>query len=407
MRNENNVNILFWLRVARANKAGAAPIMCRITCNGVRAGDFSTKLKCNVSEWNAKRQIVKGASENSKTINQMLDGIRAKINKIWLELENNDMLVTASKLKELYLGNGQQQRSYTFLGVYDLYLAWYKKRLKAGEVGNRVVEAVTAKRQHLIDYLSSLGMNDVFIDEVTRAWFEDIKLFLLVEKRLKVNTSAKTMACYKAVLEYAVNHDYLEKNPFRGLTVKKEYTDPDFLELEHLEILENYEFENATFDRVRDFFIFCCYTGLAWTDYDALTQSEVVEQAGGLWLDSQRQKGRSQNYGKYFTPISEKALEIYHKYGSNVENLPKMTNQTFNRFLKEIQAVVGIERGKGKSGLHCHLARHTFVWLALNKWELEKDLIIEMVGHSSKRMLDFYAKIGNERVVSGFERRNK
>lgn len=361
MQDENIISILFWLRRGRTNKAGTAPIMCRITCNTVRANDFSTKLKCKVSDWNAKKQIVRGNSQDVRTTNEMLDGIRSKIKKHWLELENSGELVTAQILKDLYLGK-KQKHSYSFLEVYAKYLSWYEKRELAGEVGSDTVDAVRVKYGHLKSYLSSVGKTGILLDDIPRAMFEDMKLYFLIDVKLSNNYVAKILAAYKSVLEYAVNNNYLLKNPFGGLTVKKEYTDPDFLALEHLKILENYHFENETFDKVRDFFVFCCYTGLAWIDYDALSQNEVVESDGGLWLDSQRQKGRSQNYGQYFTPISEKALEIYHKYGSNVEHLPRMTNQTFNRILKEVQAVVGIERGKDKNGLHCHLARHTFVW---------------------------------------------
>jgi len=406
MAKNNILGVLFWIRKSKSKRAIHGSILCRITLNGERATEFSTGLRCKLSDWNAKRQVVKGASAEAKAMNDVLVNIRAGLKQLLLEMEGLGQEITADTLKEAYLGK-KTKRHFTLLEVYDAYLDWYEKRKKAGEVGQAIIDFVKSKRSHLVSYLQQRDKMGVLIEKVPRAWFEDIKLFLMVDRDLKVNTTRKVMMLYKSVLEYGVNQGYLNRNPFSGLSVKKEYQDPDFLSLEHLDILENYVFENKTLDRVRDFFIFCCYTGLAWVDYHHLTQVEVVSARGQLWLDSQRQKVRNRNCGKYLTPLAGEALKIYQKYGSNVENLPRMTNQAFNRELKKVQALCGIERGKDKNKLHCHLARHTFVWLALNEWELEKDVIIEMVGHSCKRMLDHYAKIQNERVMRSWENRRK
>jgi len=393
---KDETNILFWLRKNKVNKAGTAPIICRITVHGQRV-DFSTKVRVSEKKWNAKAQKIVGSSEETRTNNLMLESIRNNLKKIWLELENKNESITAEKLKDLYFG--QNLKIPTFLEVFEEFVKQEEKRFEMEEITKTSFGRIKNRHNLLEEFLRATKQSKLKINEVQQYLFNDLKFYFLKQKQFSLPYTQKTMQGIGTVLKYAKKKGYVEQNIFEGFSMKVPKSEPDFLDFEHLKILEEYVFSNPTFDKVRDFFIFSCYTGLAWTDYDQLSKENLFEIEGKLWLKAQRQKGKKQNYGEFVVPLVGPALAIFQKYGS-LEDLPRMTNQSFNRILKEVQAVVGIERGKGKNDLHCHLARHTFVWIALNKWNLDKDTVAAMVGHSSIQMLDIYAKIGIERITS-------
>jgi integrase len=209
------------------------------------------------------------------------------------------------------------------------------------------------------------------------------------------------MNSYQKVLKWSLDNELTTRNPFAGLAMKKKKIDCDWLETDEMTALESYAFASPSLDRVRDFFVFCAYTGLSFIDYDSLKNSDVqtiINPHNGTpqqWIIKQRQKGETQNYGDFSVPIFSPALTILQKYGS-VEELPRMANQVFNRLLKECGAILG--QGLEGDRLHCHLARHSFIWWALNVKCLSRESVARMVGHSDTKMLNQYAPIGIQRI---------
>ena len=76
------MKLLFWLRKAKLNKAGTAPLNCRITVEGIRSPDFSTNIRATVEEWNAKTQKFKGISDELARASNVLKNAKLK------EIEN-------------------------------------------------------------------------------------------------------------------------------------------------------------------------------------------------------------------------------------------------------------------------------------------------------------------------------
>jgi integrase len=109
---------------------------------------------------------------------------------------------------------------------------------------------------------------------------------------------------------------------------------------------------------VRDIFIFCCYTGLAYVDVLQLTRSEIATGIDGeKWIYTSRQKTDTSTG----IPLLPPALEILEKYKDhpqclNEERLlPVLSNQKMNSYLKEIADQCGITKK-----MTMHTARHTF-----------------------------------------------
>lgn len=115
--------------------------------------------------------------------------------------------------------------------------------------------------------------------------------------------------------------------------------------------------------QVRDVFVFCCFTGLAFSDIHDLKKEHIVEDSNGAkWI----RKGRQKTKIMCNIPLMEVPLKILGKYSTNEYCksrgvlFPVLCNQKMNAYLKELADICGI-----KKTLTTHVARHTFATFAL------------------------------------------
>ena len=140
-------------------------------------------------------------------------------------------------------------------------------------------------------------------------------------------------------------------------------------------------------DRVRDMFIFCCYTGLAYADLNAFDYGKHVIVRDGLeYIDGNRIKTGTE----FFTPLLKPAREILAKYGNK---LPSMSDQKYNDYLHVIEARMDL-----KKPLTSHVARHTFATTVCLANDIPIETVSKMLGHRHVATTEIYAKIMRENV---------
>ena len=156
------------------------------------------------------------------------------------------------------------------------------------------------------------------------------------------------------------------------------------------------EFSTERLDLVRDIFVFCCYTGLAYVDVYKLKRSEVVEGFdGGDWITIKRQKTDSASR----IPLLPPAFEIIKKYENHPQViaqdrlLPVLSNQKMNAYLKEIADVCSIDKA-----ITFHLARHTFATTVTLSNGVPVESVSKMLGHSNIRTTQIYAKVVDKKI---------
>jgi len=201
------------------------------------------------------------------------------------------------------------------------------------------------------------------------------------------------------VIKYAISEDYLNKDPFllfKYKTVKKEVI---FLTVDELQKLEDHHFKIARIEKVKDLFIFCCYTGLAYKEMASIKKEDIVKEFDdNLWLNIHRSKTKK----AYKIPLLPKALEIINKYKDEDEVLVfnNISNQRFNGYLKEIADVVGI-----KKKLTHHIARKTFASTVLLYNNVPMEIVSELLGHSSIKTTEAsYGKIVQRSISNEMSR---
>lgn len=118
--------ILFYLKRNAPKKSGLVPVMCRITVNG-KISQFSCKLDVEEKLWNVQSGKMSGKSLTAQEANRMLDKIRVGVTKAYQEICDKDNYVTAEKVRNAFLGMGQNHK--TLLAVFRQHNEDYEKQV--------------------------------------------------------------------------------------------------------------------------------------------------------------------------------------------------------------------------------------------------------------------------------------
>ena len=171
-----------------------------------------------------------------------------------------------------------------------------------------------------------------------------------------------------------------------------------YLTQEEVETLIAYRFENQHMEKIRDTFIFCCFTGLAYTDIKNLTNENIQPSFDGrLWIKGRRNKTGTE----YNIPILNVPAMIIEKYrGQAPDNrvLPVAGIMTYNNSLKKIASLCGITKK-----ITSHLARHTFATTITLSKGVPIETVSKMLGHTNLTTTQIYARILNSKISNDME----
>ena len=258
------LNILFILSKTKLNKKGKCPIKCRLTYNKKRH-HFSSSLYTNPSFWNGKQQLAEPPEPDVDYINTQLSLIRQHLNQAFLFLQVKGAPFTVLDIYSQYKGETPKDE----LGVIEVYKLHNDriKKLIGIEIKQVTYNKYLESGKHLQDFIKhKFKTHDICFNMLKSNFLDDYEYFLKTEKKLQQSTLNKVIQRFRKVIKYAIAEDYLNKDPFilfRYKTVKKEVI---FLSVDELQKLENHHFKIARMEKVKDLFIFCCYTGLAYKE---------------------------------------------------------------------------------------------------------------------------------------------
>ena len=183
----------------------------------------------------------------------------------------------------------------------------------------------------------------------------------------------------------------IRRNPYDGGVITRPKDDGSALERylseEEMERMKRVELPAGHLSRVRDLFVFQCYTCMGFADLRDFSSSRLEEVGGRLMYSSRRNKT-----GCAFSfMLLRGAEEILKKYGGV---LPLISAQKYNLYLKEVARMAGISRP-----VTSHWARHTGATLLLNAG-VRLEVVARVLGHSSTEMTrKVYAKLLDDTVA--------
>jgi integrase len=285
----NKLSVLFLLDKVKTNKQGKCPIKCRITYNGARK-PFATGLFITPNHWNSKLQQAKPPNEDNNYINNQISLIKQKINQAFLYLQiKNDKIVVEDIYKQ-FKGVKLEKE----LGLIEVYNQ-YNQRIKK-LVGIEIQLVTYNKYLESMRHLSSFIIwkyktKEIMLTDLNFNFILDYEYYLKTERKLQQSTLNKAIQRFRKVLSYAINQNYLQKDPFANYKQTRLKKEVVYLTTEELQSIEKYLFSQIRLEQVKDMFIFCCYTGLAYNEMAKLGPKHIIVGFdGNKWIQMTRYK---------------------------------------------------------------------------------------------------------------------
>ncbi len=390
---ETSFSILFYLKKPIGYTKGEVPVYMRVTAN-CQPKEIATKQACDPERWNSQAQRAKGTNEKSKTLNAFLDTLERKVQEARLKLLEGNTPITAEGIKNILTGKGEKPRM--LLEVFQ-----HHNDQLAALVNTEFAPATVQKYKTSLEHTRSFiawkyKQTDVDIKSLTFDFVSDFEFYLKSVRKCNHNSAIKCISNMRKIVNYCLKSGWLPKDPFFGFKMSKREVVREYLSEEELQALAEKEFSIERLSQVRDIFLFCCYTGLAFIDAFQLTPARIAKGIdGNQWIFTFRQKTDTPTR----IPLLPQAQEVLNKYKDHPKCvneskvLPMVSNQKMNAYLKEVADVCGITKI-----LTFHIARHTFATTITLSNGVPIETVSKMLGHKSIKITQHYAKIIDKKV---------
>lgn len=391
-------SLLFFIKKSRPLKNGECPIMLRITVNGI-SQEALVNRSINPGGWDQQAGRARGKDRYTYEINAYLDTVRSRIMQIHRQMELDGKHITAREIKEQFKGRAAKPKM--LLEEFRRHNEQCRKL-----IGTDYAAATVSRFDRVVRYLGEYMQafyhcEDIPLKEVDHEFISNFDYFLKTEKDCKHNASVKMLKCLKKIVRLAIMNEWITKDPFVNVKLREECTEREFLETEEINKIIEKDISVDRLRQVRDIFIFCCFTGLAFTDVKQLSREHIVTGKNSeLWIRKARQKTNNM----CDIPLLQIPLKILDNYKDNPQCLnkglllPVLSNQKMNGYLKELADICGINKK-----LTTHVARHTFATVALTHG-ISIESVAKMLGHSKIDQTKHYARVLDAKISNEMNR---
>lgn len=241
----------------------------------------------------------------------------------------------------------------------------------------------------LHDFRSGLDFKDL-----TYTFLRDFEQYLR-ERGNAVNTIAKHMRQLKTLINEAINQGYMhaDEYPFKKYKIKQETGKHEFLTPDELKKIETVEVKEEPTRHVRDAFLFCCYTGLRYSDFCQLAEANFIKVNGKKWLYFKSIKTKIEIRLPLHLLFDGKALAVLDRY-PNIEDFAALPcNSEVNKQLRKLA-----ESAKVKKHVTYHVARHTCATLLVHQG-VPITTVQKLLGHTSVKTTQIYSEILSSTIV--------
>lgn len=389
----NSMHLSFQLKTSKTDGYGKSPIYARITINGLRT-EFSLKRSVEPSKWISQAGVVKGSNEDSKSINAFLSTVRLRLNEHYRQLLETNKLISPEAIKNAYLG--KKEIGKTILEVFRYHNSQVHALLNK-DFSQGTYERYSTALKHTEEFIHwKYKLSDMEIKFITYEFITEFEYYLKTTRSCSHNTAIKYITNLKKIIRICIGNGWLDRDPFVNYRIQLREVEREFLTEGELQVLVEKEFPTERLELVRDVFLFCCFTGLAYADVKKLTNEHLVLGIdGGKWIKINRTKTDTRSS----VPLLPIPTAILEKYGQHPKCkaekrlLPVLSNQKMNSYLKELADVCHIHKN-----ITSHLARHTFATTVTLTNGVPLESVSKMLGHKSVRTTQHYAKIIDRKV---------
>ena len=395
---DKKMKVLLYLKKSSRDRSGKAPIMGRITL-GRSIAQFSCKLFCNPDLWNPRESRMNGKSREAVEVNTKLDHLLLAVQSSYQSLLAKGSPFDATDIKEHFQGCVQSRTM--LLERFDGLIEDMEEHVGV-DIKRESLVLYRQTRMRLQQFIRAKhNASDLTFSQLTEDFVKQFEQFATGEVGLKQSTCYNMVILVKKVCKLAYREGAADALLFDNVHVDKgDSRLPKALDREALDKLKALCFDGWEIDleTARDVFLFACYTGAAYCDLMALNRGHLVrDDEGALWLKFNRQKTGVLCRIK----LLPEALRLMNKLSDEGRDtlLPHINYLTYQSHLKVLRLRAGIALP-----FTSHTARHTFATLVTLEQGVPIETVSKMLGHSTVRMTERYAKVTPQKLFEEFDR---
>ena len=403
------------------------PIRMRVNFASKRI-EFTTGYRLDAAKWDSDKQRVRNGCTNklkqsASEINASLLGYYTEVQEIFKKFEVEEIMPTPEQIKEAFNAlhkpiekevKPKKPTPNTFYKVFDEFVRDCGRK---NDWTDSTYEKFAAVKNHLMNFRDGLTFD--FFDE---RGLNDYVTYLRDVKEMRNSTIGKQLSFLKWFLRWAFKKGMHQNNAYDSYKPKLKSTQKKiiFLTWEELNKLREFEIPAAkqALDRVRDVFLFQCFTGLRYSDVFNLRKSDIkgdhIEVTTVKTSDS------------LIIELNNHSKAILDKYKDvafeDDKVLPVITNQKMNDYLKELAELAGIDepvrqtyyRGNERIDevtpkyalLGTHAGRRTFICNAL-ALGIPPQVVMKWTGHSDYKAMKPYIDIADDIKANAMSKFNQ
>ena len=368
---------LVYNRKKQLNKQGTALVQVEALLNQ-RKVYFRTNLYLKPEHWNSRNAQVDNHPQ-AHDLNSMLFEFVLHLQAIELSLWKRGIPVTLSLLKDAI--KKDKPVNVTFPVFAKIYVQESDRKRSTKE---NLMTTITV----LQEFRPGLDFKDI-----TYTFLKEFEVHLK-EKGNSVNTIAKHLRQLRTLVNEAINQGYIPSDayPFRKYKIKQEKGRKEFLTPDELKRLENLDVDKKL-RHVLDAFLFCCYTGLRYSDFCQLTPENFIRVNGKRWLYFKSVKTGVEIRLPLHLLFESRALGILDRYPDIGSFAALPCNSEVNKQLRKLAGLCGI-----KKRITYHVSRHTCATLLVHQG-VAITTVQKLLGHTSVKTTQIYSEVLSSTIV--------
>jgi integrase len=402
------------------------PIRMRVIFSSNRV-DFSTGYRIDLSKWDYEKQKVKNGCTNklkqsASDINGELQKYYFQIQDIFKSFEIQNINPTTEILKREFnalnrTSNKILDSKNTAIDFWQTFEKFIKECGRQNDWTESTFEKFDSVKNHLTSFNPKLTFN--YFDE---NGLNEYVIFLRDIRKMRNSTIEKQLGFLKWFLRWANQRGFNEYKQFESFKpkLKKVPKKVIFLTTEELKQLREFQIPESKqyLDRVRDVFLFCCYSSFRYSDVYNLKRSNIKKEHIEI---TTVKTGDSLNIdlNNYTRAIIEKYNDVHFQ---NDKALPVISNQKMNDYIKELGELAGINEQiqetyyKGNERidtvtpkyalLGTHAGRRTFICFALSL-NIPVQIIMKWTGHSDYKAMKPYIDVADNIKANAMNKFNQ
>ena len=386
--------ILFYINRTKIRKDGTCQLLCKVSIDA-EWEQIGTKASVNPDIWNPETGRADGRSENAVTVNRAIDELTREITNHYNHIKKSLGFVTAELVKNAVKGIGQ--KPVTLLALFREHNEEFKKRIGVDRT-KETYDSYQRSYKHLAAFVQEKkGVEDITLRSLDKVFYDDFEIFLQTDCKMKPKTVHEHLYRLKKMTMRAVSQGTLRRDPYCRLHPELPKRKSRHLKLEDLKTLMSTQIDKPNLQRVRDWFIFSTFTGLAYADLKRLSVNDITQaEDGSWWIHIKRQKTDTPSVIK----LLDVPLRIIEKYKHERQG-DKVFNLYTREYLIRLTRELGEEYG---FYLTFHKARHNFGTHMTLSLGVPLETVSKMMGHTNITTTQIYAQVTDKKVDEDMKR---